>query len=300
MRLNVAFSTDSKYIIPATVAITSFLENNNSSSLSIYLLYIENELNDNDLLSLQILIESYNVEFIKLNVKKEMLLEMPKLRHGLSAYLRIFLPSLLSNVNLILYLDVDIVVDGNILDLFETDMNNYQLAAVPDVKPIFSPLFLNKIGYKNSGKYFCTGVLLMNLNELRRINLLENTKLYLNNYKDKIEHSDQDILNIVCDKIFYLHPKYNFIDKYFNKKCLEIWSKTELSDAVKKPLIIHYLGPSKPWQYINVHFFKKKWYKYLQITKYKNYSPLIINSCDVIKLRLKYIYYYLRILKKAI
>jgi lipopolysaccharide biosynthesis glycosyltransferase len=36
------------------------------------------------------------------------------------------------------------------------------------------------------------------------------------------------------------------------------------------PLIIHFSGSSKPWHYLNEHPYKSEYWKYLQLTDYKN------------------------------
>ena len=270
--INVAFSTDSNYIMPTTVAITSFLENNNADNIYIHLLHLKGDLSTDDLNSIRDLVISYGSKFVPLEIEKEALSAMPLLRHGLASYLRIFLPQIL-DVETILYLDVDIIVDKNILELFELDMNGYEFAAVPDIRTLDKE-YLNKIGFNRLGKYFCTGILLMNLNELRKIDLVDKTYTYLSKYKDKIEHSDQDILNVICNKILYLHPKYNRTDAYFNKtKFLNIWTEKDYKETMNSPYIIHYMGSSKPWYYKDFHSCKIKWYKYLKKTKYKAFRP---------------------------
>ena len=272
--MNVAFSTDSNYIIPATVAITSFLENNKGEDISLYLLHIEGGLNHDDLCSIEELTREYSVVFHSVCVKKEELSFMPKLRHGLSSYLRVLLPKLLSDVDVILYLDVDIVVVNNISELFNINLDNVQVAAVPDLKPVVVPEFLSKIGFNRKGRYFCAGVLLMNLEELRKIDLMESSKMYLERYGDKIEHSDQDILNVVCTKVVELHPKYNWVSGYlYLNYSTKLWQKEELDEASYNCCIIHYLGVSKPWHYTNIHPKKYIWYIYLNKTKYLNFKP---------------------------
>lgn len=272
--MKVAFSSDSNYVIPATVAITSFLENNKESRIEIYLLYIDGALQETDLTKLKNKVESYQALFFPLMVDKKVLMEMPVLRHGLSTYLRILLPQLLPEIDKILYLDVDLIVERSLLDLYNMDLTGYQLAAVPDLETLV-PDFLASIGFKRDGFYFCAGILLMNLKELRKIDLVEKTKDYILKYGDKIVHSDQDILNCICTRIKYLSPKYNLIKAYYvHPKCNLLWSKEDIKEAQQTPCIIHYLGAIKPWMYLSTHPKKKNWYKYLVKTEYLDYIPI--------------------------
>lgn len=302
--MKVAFSTDSNYIIPATVAITSFLENNGGSEIDLFLLYIEDTLQEQDLIGLKKVVESYQAHFCPLPVKREMLQDMPILRHGLSTYLRIFLPQILIDVDKILYLDVDLIVERNLHDLFHIDMRRYQLAAVADLKTIYdgSTEYLDKIGYKKTTPYFCAGILVMNLSILRKIDLVGLTIRYLSVYGDKISHSDQDILNVVCDKILYLPPKYNCIEGLFNRKCREIWSDEQIKEAIQRPCIVHYLGPSKPWHFLCTNFFRNRWFKYLDKTTICNKTELFgeeINLKCKFLLTLKNVEFFIKRIKVA-
>lgn len=296
--MKIAFSTDSNYIMPATVTITSFLQNNKGRSIELYLLYLKGDLIEKDLEALQHLVESYQVCFYPLAIDKEKLQEMPVLRHGLSTYLRIFLPQLLPDVDKILYLDVDIVVETSLQDLYDTDLTGYQFAAVPDLETLV-PDYLERIGFKREGLYFCAGILLMNLKELRKMDLPSATKSYLMQYKEKIGHSDQDILNCICTHVKYLPPKYNSIKDYIKPICQKLWDKKEIREARQHPSIIHYLGAAKPWAYLTIHPHKNRWYKYLQMTPFKNYVPSdrnFNNFCRLQILKGKYLFVKGRIL----
>lgn len=273
--IHIAFAPDDNYIIPTSVALTSLFINE-KAQIFIHLIYIEGNLSDRNRAILKDICIKFgqNIEFKE--VKQESLSSFPKFRHGLSAYLRILTPYLLDNIDKILYLDGDIIVKQSILSLYNIDLSDFQLAAVSDLKPYFTPGYIETIGYSYKHPYINSGVLLMNLKTLRDMNILNKTKEYLGKYKELIYHEDQDILNCVCPDILILPPKYNSIIHLWNKNivvCKKLWNDLEIKEAKENPVIIHYLGGLKPWKSEVYHPFKKEWYYYLRQSPFKTYNP---------------------------
>lgn len=273
--INIAFSLDDNYVMPTCVAITSLLKNT-LSPITIYIFYIDGNLSKSNRDVLEKTVFTYQQCILFKNVDKSDLEDFPKLRHGLSSYLRILIPQLLPDIDKLLYLDGDLIVNESIITLYNTDISTYQLAAISDLKPYFSPGYIESIGYNFNHPYFNAGVLLMNLKVLRKMDLPIAVKDYLKKYKEKIYHEDQDILNCICSLIYNLPPKYNSIIHLWNKNitlCKELWSEEQIKEAKKSPVIIHYLGGLKPWKYETRHPFKRKWYRYLKDTAFFDYIP---------------------------
>lgn len=273
--IHIAFAPDDNYVMPTTVAMASLLKNE-IKKVCIYILFIEGNLQEENKYILQNTADKFDTKIKFIEVKKEKLKEFPSFRHGLSAYLRILAPQLLADVDKLLYLDGDLIVDKSVKALYDIDISEYQLAAVADLKPFFSPNYTELIGYHFNHPYFNTGILLMNLKALREINLQEQVKKYLKTYKELIYHEDQDILNCTCSKVFNLEPKYNSIIHLWNKNivlCRQLWTEEQIKEAKESPVIIHYLGGLKPWKYEIRHPFKRKWYNYVNNTSFKGYKP---------------------------
>lgn len=172
------------------------------------------------------------------------------------AYLRLLLHRLLSGVEKVLYLDVDILVRESLSPVWHMDLGRNLLAAVK------GPVNLQeKWEWNNSrsywkllegarGGYINSGVLLMNLEEIRRRQLDEQWERLA---EEKLYYQDQDILNITCQgSIAYLSPKYNRLayleEKDFGQFVTEgIYTREEEQEALRSPAIIHYAG-DKPWK----------------------------------------------------
>ncbi len=191
---------------------------------------------------------------------------------GISAgtYLRLMLHRLLPDVDRILYLDVDILIRESLLPVWQTDMRQYVLAAVKGAVNLKDkwewnsdrPYWHRLDGQR--GKYINAGVTLMNLQEIRRLQLETQWNELAG---EKFYYQDQDILNITCrDKILYLPPKYNrlaYMGKEDYNRFVEekIFSLSECEEALKSPVVIHYAG-DKPWRRYDTNL-GSLWWKYV-------------------------------------
>ena len=275
--INIAIAPDDNYVMPATVALTSILENK-KSELKIYMLSLENHFSKGSREIFYNLAEKYETQIEFIELKEDKLVDFPVLRHGLSAYLRMYTPELLPDIEKLLYLDCDIIVNEPLDDLFNINIEEYDMAGVMDLIQVSDPGFLKSIGC-TSGHYVNTGVLLMNLKRLRRRNILGDTLTYLNLYKDLLRFSDQDILNGIIPNILLLPPKFNSTIHLWNPKvrhyCLKVWTEAEIEEGRNNPVVIHYISVVKPWHWGAKHPFRNKWFFYLKMTSFKDFKPII-------------------------
>ena len=185
---------------------------------------------------------------------------------------KLFLPSLLNRTDKVLYLDGDTIILKDLSDLYYTNLNDNYIGAVDDWQTSWPDV---------SGKrYFNNGVMLLNLQKIRK----DNIEAKLINYKlhDKNNRFvTQDAYNAVMfGKILYLPLIYDtFAPEFDDKISLLSKIKTTLKEHYdpkiypyktakeyqKDVTIIHYCGygNQKPWYKID---FKRKsnniWYKY--------------------------------------
>lgn len=194
---------------------------------------------------------------------------------GYSAYYRLLVPDLLSKkISTALYLDCDTIIEDDISSIFSFNLEKHALAAVEDVVMIKSDFKSVKkrlkIPQKNS--YFNSGVILMNLDFMRRISSSKKVINYLKkNIKNIVMH-DQDGLNgVFYDKWIKLPEEYNYVISFdlFHSK-------------LKKPKIIHFAG-FKP-EMVKVinpgNYYSKKYFEYLDMV---NFPKDELKKEDVIK-----------------
>ena len=185
-----------------------------------------------------------------------------------SSLMRFMLPTLLENVDRILYLDTDLIVLTDITPLFDADLNGCALAAVlgyslidvfpkngwlvgvePDAWPV-EKYMTEVIQLTNWKTYFNAGVLVMDLNRFRKDGLIAKAESFLERTKGTRVFNDQDALNHIVDGAFVaLDPRWNVnagrIEKDFDGADAGLAAVAALWKS--DPWIVHYCFPGKPW-----------------------------------------------------
>ena len=157
---------------------------------------------------------------------------------------RLIIPDILK-VNKVIYLDCDVLVCLDILELWKIDTEGYHMAASLDnntwLKSRLSSwrvrCFLN--GY-NSHSYVNAGVLLMNLAEIRKDKDFFSTAIkWLCTHIHIANCFDQDALNSIFT------GSIKIIDNKFNAQMNEPNALASVTEADK---IIHFAGKDKAWE----------------------------------------------------
>lgn len=156
-----------------------------------------------------------------------------------STYLRYYIEELFefSNSSEWIYLDCDIVINGNITEPFEKlDFSLCSIAAISD--PYVNKLKDHPYIYNN---YFNAGVLYLNTKYFGKQAFIELTEMF----KDNLPFGDQDILN------YYFKHNWMELDKKYNYQ-LEHLSNDISQDIITSnyiPHIFHFTGEVKPLEY---------------------------------------------------
>lgn len=178
----------------------------------------------------------------------------------LTIYYRIFIAQMFPQFDKGIYLDSDTVVTGDISELYNISLGKkYILGAVNDFsiktnKPFMT--YVEKAVGIPRDEYFNSGVLLLNLAEMRHLRFDEHFLYLLVRYDFDTVAPDQDYLNAMC---------------YGRTKLLP--SKWDAMPAkgvppMKDPGIVHYNLYFKPWHYDNIDYEVYFW-------RYAASSPLL-------------------------
>lgn len=243
------FSCDDNYIPFLAVTLESLEKNANKNYKYAIKVLHSNTINEEN--QQRILVEysvgNFNIEFVDISSYVEKISERLHTRdyYSKSTYYRLFIPNLYPQYSKALYLDSDIVVQGDISKLYNTELNENYVGAIPDefvqsVKELHSYV-LNRVGLPKVSNYFNAGILVMNLKKFREIDF-ENMFLKLLSHITFTVAQDQDYLNVICNgHVTYL--PYN-------------WDKMPINDHIpaKDCHIIHYNLDLKPWQADNVNY----------------------------------------------
>lgn len=297
--IEIAIASDSNYLVPTTVLMKSLFENNKESQFLINLIYLVSITQEDDLCFWEEYAESHGHKLRKIPVVDEQLAVYPELRHSKSTYLRLLLPELLpASVSKVVYLDADTIVVGDISELYALDISEFYAAAVKEVSRSYAksiPFFqshLELLKIAPDRFYFGAGVMLMNLNKMRKDQVVEKYFQFAIEYPEAIIWSDQDVLNgVLNSSIKYVHPKFN-MNYYVEPDILRAtWGHKEVKEAKNNPVVIHYIGTIKPWHYISYHPRTSLWWKYLRMTPFEDFKPLNKST------KLVLYKYYLRIMR---
>lgn len=208
----------------------------------------------------------------------------------IATYYRLFAPSIFSNYEKIIYLDVDTILLDDIAQLYNTNLEANLLAAAQDYGVIakikvgkWEPLsyFQQTLGIKNPfSEYFQAGVLIFNI---RRMNELKIEQQCIDvASKNKYAYVDQDVLNRVCyGKIKTLDSAWNVNSNSGTKKDLMKVIPAPLYNKYrhdrKAPHLIHYASFTKPWNYPSMDF-ASVWWQYARQTPF--YEELLMRTTN--------------------
>ena len=178
------------------------------------------------------------------------------------------------DANRVIYFDTDMIINWDIVDLYNIDLWDNVLWAVKDI--FYMDSKLNR-EYKIE-KFFNSWMLLINLKKWKENNIWEKCLNFKNKHLKETLLFDQDTLNIVLkDNRLCLSPKRNSMEaERFQYKNIQ-YTKDEFMDA-KRPNIIHYTGflhRPRSW-IICLHTKCFLYYKYLRRTKYWDNRDILI------------------------
>lgn len=182
----------------------------------------------------------------------------------IAMYYRLLIPELLSgDIDKVLYLDMDVIVEGRIDEFWNTNLAGKGAAVVEDGAP-------KHLGEYSPVRYFNSGVMLMNLTYWREQKVKEKAIDFMSHHRDILRFPDQDALNVVLEKdLTFMPAKWNYhlnLDKRFLRQVLRGRVAKELA-----PVIVHFNQKVKPWMYHCKHPYRRRYWKLLKKTTFKDY-----------------------------
>jgi len=284
MQIHLAAAFDQNYLTPFYVLITSIFHNNKSNTFHIHT--IVTGITDTEREEIRQFVHNNKSEVSFYDIADIDLtgLVIPANSHfTIAAYYRLFFAALVPPaVEKLLYLDTDIVVVGNLADLYATEFNEQVAAAVPELN---TPVKTHpRLGILEEGAYFNSGVLLINMAAWKQQKVTEKTLEFLHNNPDKIVFVDQDALNAT------IYKNYKKLDNRFNIIPFDIpkdLPKKKYKSFLKDKVIIHYtLSMHKPWKFTSANKFRHLYHQYKKLSPRaheKKYTDFNLNKKSVTK-----------------
>ena len=260
----VVFAADNNYAPILTCAIGSMLENADPSRY-----YDVVVLNTNIGGSKQDMIKQHfsrykNARITFYNVwrmVKDYKLDTNNAHISVETYFRFLAQDILSAYDKVVYLDSDLVVNGNVAELFDVKMGDNLIAATLDIDYLANlnirggdrmKYSLDVLNLKNPYAYFQAGVMVFNTAELRRYHTVPEWLRIASN--PIFIYNDQDILNSECQgRVVYLPADWNVTHNIFGRaeKLYPLAPNSVFDDyqaARRAPKVVHFAGAIKPWQ----------------------------------------------------
>lgn len=246
------FTIDDGYAPYLHVALISLIKNA-SKDRRYKIIVVYQELNEENRNNLAKLVEDYpnfEMEFKFMKQSLDMITDRIENRlrsdyFTMTIYFRIFIPDMYPEYDKAIYIDSDIIVPGDISELYDTDMHDNLIGVVTDGSvndvPELQRYMTESLGLK-LGDYFNSGMLLMNMKELRNVHLAEHFLYILNKYHFDCVAPDQDYLNSMC------YGKIEYLDSCWD--AMPNRNKPE----IENPKIIHYNLFDKPWCYDDIQY----------------------------------------------
>ena len=264
----VVFSSNNNYLPYLAVTLESMLANADKNCFyDIFIFYdaVSDELKE--LLAEEV--EKYpnaSVTFVNVNRCIDNKMLYSHAHYSKEMYYRLLIPELLAHYQKALYLDCDLLVEGDIRRLYEQDISGCLLAAVRNYTNLPMAKYVANVLKLETKDYFNSGVLLFNLEECRRFGLKEKCIDTLQNFA-RLACPDQDLLNLCCrGKVFFLDMSWNvmwqhLLRPFVHKINLTPEQAAEYEKAVRFPQIIHYTTGYKPWNY-QENILADRWWRY--------------------------------------
>jgi lipopolysaccharide biosynthesis glycosyltransferase len=235
------FGIDDAYAPYIAVALNSAVKNS-SKSRRYRAIVLYNELSRENQQRLAALsAEHFSIEFVNMESRLDFITDRRSNRlrfdcFTLSIYFRLFIPTMFPQYAKGIYIDSDVVLVGDIAELYDTDIGENYIGACTDYS-IFGSAPLVKYVENVVGvpmkEYINSGVLLMNMEKLRRIGFAEHFSKLLVKYHFDTVAPDQDYINAICNgNIHYLSP---------------VWDAMPCGEDMSGAKLIHYNLYSKPW-----------------------------------------------------
>ena len=263
-QIHLGIAIDQNYVTLFYVLLTSVFSNNRENKVTTHIIATGVSADERKKMSEFVNENNGEIFFYDFDPNKASDLYLKK-HLTVACYYRLYLPALVpAEIERLLYLDTDIVVIGDLLELYNTDFNGLPAAIVNYPEAEAKP----ELNVYKPGDYFNSGVMLMNLSEWIKQKISERAIEFVQQNPEKCKLSDQDGLNAV------LVGNYLKLPLKYNVTLSDIpygLGKSKHREFLKDKVVIHYTrGGHKPWKILGKNKFRYLYHYYLKKSPRKN------------------------------
>ena len=290
----IVFASDNNYVPMLTTTIYSTIKNASKSYFYDVIVLNKDISNDNQTLMSDFFkrFDNVNIRFYNVSsIIQQYDLTTNNNHISIETYYRFLIQKILSFYDKVLYLDSDLIVEGDISELFNTELNDNLLAAAHDID------YLGNLNMKdgkrlkysndilkmrNPYSYFQAGVLVLNTKAMREYCSIEQWLGYASD--SRYIYNDQDVLNACCEgRITWLDFSWNVmtncadrINRVFSFAPAIYFDK--FLESRKSPKIVHYAGFEKPWKFADCDQSELYWFYARDTPFYEKLLALLAGS----------------------
>lgn len=271
--MNILVSVNGAYIKPLKVMLYSLSYNTSAYDvIKTYLLY--NSLNEEEVTEIKdfCCTKCNNMLLIPIKVSDSFNNFSLQDRFPVESFYRLFAPFLLpEDVKKIMWIDADIIIKGDIEEVYNLDTHGKAIMAIRDIgNATVVGESIERLGMSHNSIYVNSGVVIFDLEKIRRVWSLQSMTDYLFSIKERLLWPDQDAINLMFEGDKKVLPeKWNYQITY-NYEITE--------EALNTSAVVHYIGPVKPWE---IEYVPKQ--KYL----YWEYERKCFGNRDYLNFRIK-------------
>lgn len=217
--------------------------------------------NNKEKLELQLRDTGHILKFVQIDT--ELFGTFPDIAHfSINTYFRYLIPDLEIKQRKVLYLDVDMVVCGDIAEIYNQNLDNRGIGAVVYADETFKPKaygkYKRRLNIPPEHHYFNAGLLLIDCEYWKKYDIKQKLFEKTAALKDVLEMPDQDVLNIVFNKNYKsLAAQYNLVvdltaERHDFNNCIS---------KLKGCFVLHFTGGKgmRPWLHADVPGAKYFW-----------------------------------------
>ena len=272
--IHIACCSNEKMAPMFGVVMTSVGVNVKSDDVMLYLLH--NGLKVKTIKRLNEISRRYNVSLRLMEIDSNILKHCPvdaNIHYAdIMMYARLLLPTMLPDLDKVIYLDCDLVVNSDLKELWDFDVNGVAVAMAPD-HLYKDATTLERLKMTN-GEYLNSGVIVMNLEYWRKHNVQNRVLVFIEENGKQLIYFDQDALNVTLQNERRKLPiKYDYTPYHLFRNLDNFPSEIneEICKARTAPTIFHYMGPTKPWSLGSYVPGKELFKKYQRLSGWRHY-----------------------------
>lgn len=211
--------------------------------------------------------DNFNINFINIDTQKYFQNFIATDYISVATYYRFIISELISEICKALYLDVDIIVNGDIKKLFNENLDEYIIGAIPDNgNRNYVDKLKSSLSMSVESIYFNAGILLIDFSKWKNNHVTDQLFQIEKKYRGKLICNDQDVLNL------YFENNYKILDKKYNSNIY-----------YDNCIIRHYYGCTKPWHFHPDVCIKEleEYQLFWNIARDTPFYDILINKCTI-------------------